>query len=154
MPIDPRTPRADSPRVRNSTQTGPKPVSSGGQGLHRSPDGGLEPRVVGPGFNGRVYAWVAQVPPGCVSTYGDIATLLGSPRVARQVGFALAALTDPSVPWHRIVNARGAISFKGDVVRAEAQRQCLEREGVAFTAAGLIDLRRFRWGGPAAPVGT
>lgn len=107
-----------------------------------------EPRVVGPGFHERVYAAVCQVPVGQVTTYGDIATLLGSPRVARHVGYALAALTDPGVPWHRVINARGMISFRGDVVRGEMQRQRLEAEGIVFDGRGRVDLRRYRWRPP------
>ena len=115
---------------------------------HRNGDGSVEPRVLGPGFNQRVYELVRRIPSGQVSTYGDLATLLGSPRVARQVGYALAALTDPEVPWHRVINARGAISFKGDLVRATEQRARLNAEGVLASEAGRIDLARHRWRGP------
>lgn len=106
-----------------------------------------EPRVVSPGFNGRVYAVVRRVPPGFVTTYGDVATMLGSPRVARQVGYALAALPEPEdVPWQRVVNAQGRISSKGDVVRAELQRMKLEAEGVALEPTGRIaDFERVRF---------
>ena len=105
-----------------------------------------EPRVVGPGFYERVYAVVRQVPAGRVAAYGDIATILGSPRVARHVGWALAGLpsSESDVPWHRIINSRGRISFKGQTVRAELQRRRLESEGVVFSAAGVIDLKVFR----------
>lgn len=108
-------------------------------------DDGCEPRVTGPGFNGRVYAVVRSVPPGWVTTYGDVATVLGSPRVARHVGFALAALNDDDVPWHRVINSRGTISFKGDTLRGEIQRRLLKTEGVEFDAKGRIDLKRRRW---------
>ena len=105
-------------------------------------------RVVTAGFHERVYDMVSRVPRGRVSTYGDIATLLGSPRVARHVGFALAALADPTVPWHRIINARGQISFKGDTVRAEQQRARLEAEGITFTDSGkVVDFKGLRWQG-------
>ena len=60
-----------------------------------------EERIVGPGFHALVYGKVREVPAGKVTTYGDVAGALGSRRVARQVGFALAALdlsTAPSVP--------------------------------------------------------
>lgn len=105
----------------------------------------MSDRVVGPGFNARVYEVVRRVPAGSVTTYGDVATILGSPRVARHVGFALAALQEPDVPWHRVINSRGHISFRGDVSRGALQRTLLEVEGVAFDAAGRVDLRRFRW---------
>ncbi len=102
-------------------------------------------RVTGPGFNSRVYAVVKQVPRGKVSTYGDIATLLGSPRVARHVGFALSALRDPDVPWHRVINSRGKLSLRSDTVRGELQQRLLEAEGVHFDAAGRVDLKTLRW---------
>ena len=102
------------------------------------------PRIVSEGFHSRVFAVVCRVPFGQVTTYGDVATLLGSPRVARHVGFALAALSDPAVPWHRVINAQGRISHRGDLVRAENQRRRLEAEGVVFDAAGRVELRRFR----------
>ena len=109
-----------------------------------------EPRIVSAGFHARVYAVVRQVPAGHVTTYGDVATVLGSPRVARQVGYALAALDDPGVPWHRVINAQGRISHRGDLVRAELQRRRLEDEGVAFDSGGRVALERHRWRYPDA----
>jgi len=105
----------------------------------------MERRVVGPGFNERVYAVVRLVPEGAVTTYGDVATVLGSPRVARHVGFALAALGERDVPWHRVINARGRISFKGDTGRAELQRALLVSEGVLFDDNGKMNLRQHRF---------
>lgn len=101
--------------------------------------------MVGPGFHGRVYALVRSVPSGHVVTYGDVAAALGSPRVARQVGWALAALRDDTVPWHRVINAKGRISFKGDTPRAIHQRARLVSEGIEFDATGRVDLHRLRW---------
>jgi methylated-DNA-protein-cysteine methyltransferase-like protein len=104
-----------------------------------------EPRVVGPGFRARVYAAVKRVPKGAVTTYGDVAGALGSRRVARQVGFALAALDDDSVPWQRVINASGRISFRGDPVRGTAQQRLLEREGIAFDDTGrVVDFEQHR----------
>lgn len=106
--------------------------------------------MVTPGFNARVYAVVRMVPPGFVTTYGQVATLLGSPRVARHVGFALAALlrTDEPVPWHRVINSQGRISHRGDLHRAQQQRELLEREGVVFDARERVDLSRYRYAFP------
>lgn len=105
-------------------------------------------RVVTAGFHERVYAVVACVPAGRVTTYGDVATVLGSPQVARHVGWALAALPFDrvdAVPWHRVINAMGTISFRGDTDRGENQRRRLEAEGVTFDARGRVDLKRLRW---------
>lgn len=109
------------------------------------PDG--EGRVVGPGFHGKVHAFVRRVPRGRVTTYGDVAEALGSRRVARHVGFALAALPSESrVPWHRVVNAQGKISFPAEDDRALQQRLRLEGEGVALTeAGGVVDFGKRRW---------
>ena len=107
----------------------------------------LEPKIVGPGFHQRVYDLVRRVPAGRVSTYGQIATQLGSPRVARHVGWALASITDKDadVPWHRIINSRGYISGRGQSVRAQLQKNLLEVEGIVFSDRGLVDFKRFLW---------
>jgi len=111
-------------------------------------DRDLERRVVTPGFHGRVYDVVREVPRGAVTTYGDVATVLGSPRVARHVGWALAALTDADadVPWHRVINSRGRISYRGDDLRGLQQKTMLAAEGVQLDEAGkVIDFRRLRY---------
>lgn len=105
-----------------------------------------EPRVIGPGFRAKVYAVVCRIPAGRVATYGDVGAILGSPRVARQVGFALAALRDGTdVPWHRVINVKGRISARGDVERPIEQLLRLESEGIVFDASGRCDLAEFRW---------
>src|SRR5438270_13614738 len=52
-------------------------------------------------FYERVYALVARVPAGRVTTYGDLALALGWPRHARLVGYALARCPD-DLPAHRV----------------------------------------------------
>jgi methylated-DNA-protein-cysteine methyltransferase related protein len=88
-------------------------------------------RVVGPGFHDRVHALVRAVPPGSVVTYGDLAAALGSRNVARQVGFAMAALPAGSdVPWWRVVAAGGRLATASAGTQREQARR-LAREGVA-----------------------
>ncbi|RLB62541.1 MAG: methyltransferase, partial [Deltaproteobacteria bacterium] len=56
-----------------------------------------------------IYALVFKIPPGHVTTYGQIARAVGC--TARTVGFAMAALPSGSdVPWQRVINAQGKIS--------------------------------------------
>lgn len=92
----------------------------------------------------QIYEMVCTVPEGKVATYGQIARMIGRPRLARQVGYALAALPDDhDVPWHRIVNAKGEISLRAKFGYEDYQRILLEDEGIELTRLGKIDLARF-----------
>ena len=93
----------------------------------------------------RIYAVVRAIPVGRVSTYGQVAALAGLPGHARQVGYALHALAEDDVPWHRVINAQGEISRRSDPGPEPLQRVMLESEGVVFDARGRVDLRLFRW---------
>ena len=105
----------------------------------------LSPSSASPTYR-RIYAIVQRIPSGRVATYGQVATLAGMSGHARQVGYALHALDDgSSVPWHRVVNARGAISPRAQRLSEPLQRMLLEREGVTFDTAGRLDLTRYRW---------
>lgn len=104
------------------------------------------------GLYARICEVVRRVPRGKVATYGQIARLAGIPGHARQVGYALHALPRESeVPWHRIINAKGEISLKGEGPWEHRQRDLLEHEGVQFDQGGRISLRRFQWS-PDAPA--
>jgi methylated-DNA-protein-cysteine methyltransferase-like protein len=94
----------------------------------------------------RIYDIVKKIPKGRVATYGQIARLAGISRHARQVGYALRVLPrDRAIPWHRVVNAKGEISARGDAFFEEQQRMLLEREGVVFGGRGHISLAIFQW---------
>jgi len=93
-----------------------------------------------------IYAIVKQIPKGRVATYGQIARLAGLGGHARQVGYALNALSDDlDVPWHRVINAKGKISKRSLPVYEQIQRELLEQEGIEFGADARISLRRYRW---------
>ena len=93
-----------------------------------------------------IWSTVRRIPRGKVATYGQIATLAGLDGHARQVGYALHNLPSPSnVPWHRVVNARGEVSPRTSGDSHELQRMLLEAEGVEFSLAGRLDLKRFGW---------
>jgi methylated-DNA-protein-cysteine methyltransferase-like protein len=101
------------------------------------------------GRNAIVHAVVRRIPRGRVATYGQIAALSGLGRLARQVGYALNALPeDSTVPWHRVVNARGEISRRAVPGAELEQRIRLEMEGVRFNAAGRVRLDLFTWTNP------
>jgi methylated-DNA-protein-cysteine methyltransferase related protein len=104
-------------------------------------------------FFDQVYAVVRQIPPGKVASYGQVAALLGHPRAARTVGWALAALREheeQDVPWQRVINAQGRISIRNMEHAPEEQQLLLEAEGVEFSDRGLIDWKRYGWEGLSA----
>lgn len=101
-------------------------------------------------FFDQVYAVVRQIPPGKVASYGQVAALLGHPRAARTVGWALAALRDsdgPDVPWQRVINSQGRVSIRHMEHAPEEQQRLLEAEGVEFNHQGKVDWKRFGWQG-------
>ncbi|WP_016757586.1 MULTISPECIES: MGMT family protein [Leptospira] len=99
-------------------------------------------------FFKEVYSLIKKVPKGKVTSYGRIAALLGKPRAARAVGYALNALPkgqEQKVPWQRVINSQGKISFRGDTSRSILQKKMLEDEGVKFDSTETIDLKVFGW---------
>ncbi len=94
-----------------------------------------------------IYAVVRQIPPGKVATYGQVAELANLAGQARLVGYALYQVAPQSdVPWHRVINAKGEISYSPFRSGADyLQRSLLEQEGIPFNEAGKIDLRTYRW---------
>jgi methylated-DNA-protein-cysteine methyltransferase-like protein len=103
-----------------------------------------------------IWKVVAEIPAGHVLTYGEVARLSGMPKAARRVSQALRrAPGSMNLPWHRVINAQGKISFPEDSSGWQRQKDLLENEGVAFLR-GKIDLEvygyrgavdRLLWGG-------
>ena len=105
-------------------------------------------------FDQRVWRAVAQIPPGRLATYGQIAELIGAYGCARQVGWALRRLPLPSeVPWQRVVNAQGRISLSLSREGSDwMQRDLLIAEGIPVDAEGRLPLAQYRWS-PGASCG-
>jgi methylated-DNA-protein-cysteine methyltransferase-like protein len=95
-------------------------------------------------FYEAVYRLVRDIPRGRVMTYGQIAVILGQPRAARAVGYAMRA-SPGDVPWQRVINRHGGISPGGEPGRIVVQRQMLEDEGVTFRGDDTCDLLVYRW---------
>ena len=92
-----------------------------------------------------IWMVVDQIPEGKVCTYGKVAELAGLKGYARYVGYALQQLSAGSmIPWHRVVNSRGMISFPEGSERYQTQRQRLFDETVFFTGK-RINLRQYLW---------
>ena len=94
-----------------------------------------------------VWKVVSEIPSGHVLTYGEVARLSGMPRAARRVSQALRrAPRAMELPWHRVINAQGKISFPEDSSGWVQQKDKLENEGVVFLN-GKVDLERFGYRG-------
>lgn len=108
-------------------------------------------------FNKKVWAVVRQIPSGKVSTYGQIAALIGPPSGmdpksylaygARWVGGAMADCPQ-DVPWQRVINSQGKVSLRPGG-GGSRQRELLESEGVIFDDHDRVDLKTYAWAGPS-----
>lgn len=99
-----------------------------------------------PDFAARVYAIVARIPYGRVTTYGRIAQALGSIRGARMVGWALDSVPpELDLPCHRVVNRVGLLSGGWHFGHPDVMRGLLRAEGVPFVDEFQVDLRRCLW---------
>ena len=90
-----------------------------------------------------VYEVMARVPCGYVVSYGQIARMLGSPRAARTVGWALSVCPE-GLPWQRVVKADGSVTG-GEF--AELRRAILIEEGVCFLQDGRVNMEACEWDG-------
>lgn len=85
---------------------------------------------------------VSRVPPGRVTTYGDVAALAGRPRAARAVGNILARAERPDLPYHRVIAAGGALGGYSDLA---LKRSLLAAEGIPVGPRRIRDFVRLRW---------
>ncbi len=93
----------------------------------------------------RIWQVVSQIPKGKVASYGQVARLAQLPGYARYVGYVMKNLPAGStLPWYRVVNSRGAISFKPGSRQYQEQKSRLEAEGVVFIK-GRFSMARYGW---------
>jgi methylated-DNA-[protein]-cysteine S-methyltransferase len=101
------------------------------------PDRETEIRTSKPISDRDVYDLLLKIPPGKVSTYGDLARALGNPSASRMVGRILGRNPNPiKVPCHRIVMSDGRVG--GYAYGIAKKRQLLENEGVSLLANGIV----------------
>lgn len=97
-------------------------------------------------WNERVWNCVACIPSGKVTTYGAIAEACGFPRGARHVSRALSgAPKGLDLPWFRVINASGGISFETESEDWYIQKSLLEGEGISFSTSHKIKLPHYFW---------
>ena|SRR5690349_11809397 len=126
--------RATSEKTKPKTKTKAKPSAR------------RESKVAPPAKDAaRILAAVKKIPRGRVCTYGSVADVAGLPRRARLVGTVLRQTpASPGLPWFRVINASGRISFPVGSDAYVRQRRHLEAEGVDFVG-GRVDLQRYGW---------
>jgi methylated-DNA-[protein]-cysteine S-methyltransferase len=94
-------------------------------------------------FSRRVLSVVRRIPPGRVSTYGDVAVAAGRPRAARAVGNVMRGCTARDVPCHRVIAAAGGLGGYGG--RLEMKRALLRAEGILVSGNRVRDFGARRW---------
>jgi methylated-DNA-protein-cysteine methyltransferase-like protein len=88
---------------------------------------------------------VRSIPPGSVMSYGQVGEIARCS--ARVVGWAMANVTEPDVPWQRVVGADGFLRIgRRSVVLQDLQRKLLGDEGVTFRENGRVDMARHQVG--------
>ena len=92
----------------------------------------------------KIYDIVRRIPFGKVATYGQIARMVGNPRLSRAVGYAMHSAPE-DVPCHRVVNRFGGLADAFQPFGKETHRMLLEIEGVEFKADGCVDLEKYLW---------
>jgi len=92
-------------------------------------------------FAKAVYEIVEKIPKGKVAAYGQIAKMLGKPRGAREVGWAMSNCPE-GLPWHRVVMADGTIAGGQ---WSELRRAMLEDDDVEFRLDGRVNMKNCQW---------
>ena len=93
-------------------------------------------------FSKRVLTIVRKIPPGYVSTYGDVASMAGRPQASRAVGNIMRTCSTLGVPCHRVVAANGQI---GGYDVLAMKYQLLHNEGIIFQGKRIKDFKKVRW---------
>jgi O-6-methylguanine DNA methyltransferase len=96
-------------------------------------------------FKDQVYVLIRKIPKGKVATYGQVASLVGSPGAARAVGMCMKTNPDaPQTPCHRIVASDGQLTGYSAEGGISKKKRMLREEGVQFVG-DRVDLKRSLW---------
>ena len=95
-------------------------------------------------FEKKVLTIVSRIPPGRVTTYGDVARMAGKPRAARAVGNIMRTADRPGLPYHRVVAAGGRL---GGYSNPSLKRSLLSAEGLIVTPGRVVGFAHIRWTG-------
>lgn len=93
----------------------------------------------------KIWQVVNQIPRGKVASYGQVAKLAELPGYARYVGYVMKNLpSGTKLPWHRVVNSQGKLSFPRNSAQYQRQKSLLEKEGVVFIK-GRFSMKQYGW---------
>jgi len=97
-------------------------------------------------FYDNVYDVARQIPPGRVTSYGAIASYLGTKGSSRMVGYAMQASTSaqPPVPAHRVVNRQGLLTAKFHF-GGNLMQELLEAEDIKVKDDQIQDFKTVFW---------
>ena len=85
----------------------------------------------------KIYDLIKKVPPGKVTTYGELAKSIGKYKSSRVIGKILNKNPFPiNIPCHRVVLSNGKIG--GYYYGTEIKKRILEKEGLKISAEGKI----------------
>ncbi len=97
-------------------------------------------------FFKKVHDVVKQIPCGKVTTYGEIARYLGTPKSARVVGWAMNAVKgNPEIPAHRVVNKNGLLTGKFHFDGTNLMKNLLENEGIIIKNNKIFNFKEVFW---------
>ena len=97
-------------------------------------------------FTKKVISNIKKIPSGKVATYKQIAELAGKPQGSRGVAWILHTCSTPyKLPWHRVLNSKGRISFERASYNYRKQKRLLEAEGVKFQVGDQLNMKTFQW---------
>lgn len=95
-------------------------------------------------FEKKVLTIVSRIPPGRVTTYGDVARMAGKPRAARAVGNIMRTADRPGLPYHRVIAAGGRL---GGYSSLSIKRSLLSAEGLTVSPGRVVGFSRVHWKG-------
>jgi len=92
-------------------------------------------------FDQQVLEIVKNIPAGRITTYKEIAIVLGNERLSRAVGQALKRNPYPiKIPCHRVIHSDGTLG--GYSLGIKRKKELLEREGIKIIDNRVLDSER------------
>lgn len=97
-------------------------------------------------FSQKVINAIRRIPKGRVATYSQIAKMAGKEHAARAVSWILYSSTKAhKLPWQRVLNSKGKISFPTNSKQYVLQKNLLIKEGVPFSQSDMIEMSLYQW---------